>query len=67
MKPRNSVVFAFLLAATAMAAGCHEEPAVASPACVELEKTTNPARRAELLKRCPRVGPEFKRSPVKNW
>lgn len=36
---------------------------VASPACVELEKTTDPAKKAELLKKCPRSGPEFKPSP----
>jgi entry exclusion lipoprotein TrbK len=47
-------------------AGCDSKPAVASPRCVELDKTTDPVRRAELQKQCPRGG-KFQRSPAVNW
>jgi entry exclusion lipoprotein TrbK len=67
MKTNISAVFAVLLAATMTVSGCREKPAVASPSCAELEKISDPAQRAELLKKCPRGGPDFKPSPEKNW
>lgn len=56
-----------LLLVTVLATGCHNEPAVSSPSCSELEKTTDPVRRQELEKRCPRGGPAFTPSEKKNW
>lgn len=55
-----------IIVATALA-GCRGEPAVSSPACADLQKTTDPAEKAEILKKCPRGDSEFKPSPVKNW
>lgn len=57
-----------LLALTVLAilVGCDNKPAVASPACVELDKTTDPAKRAELQKQCPRGG-SFKPSKGISW
>lgn len=61
----------FVAAATVAAflAGCGKEPepVAASPTCAELDKVTDPAQRAELLKKCPRSGPEFKASPKKEY
>ena len=61
----------FVVAATLAAsiAGCGNEPApvAASPTCAELDKVSDPAERAELLKKCPRSGPEFKVSPKKDY
>lgn len=59
------IVFLFLL--SVLNVGCHKESGVSDPACVELEKTKDPVRQAELKKRCPRGGPGFQRSPVVNW
>lgn len=55
------------LTALAIISGCHDKPVVASPACVELETTTDPAKRADLIKKCPRGGPNFKPSEPKSW
>lgn len=61
----------FVVAATLSAsiAGCGKEsaPVAASSTCAELDKVTDPAQRAELLKKCPRSGPEFKASPKKDY
>lgn len=46
---------------------CQEKTEIASPACAELEKATDPAVRAELLKRCSRGGLGFKPSPKVLW
>jgi len=67
---RTQRLIALALAATLAAglAGCGKEaPAVASPICADLDKVTDPAQRAELLKKCPRSGPEFKPSPKKDY
>lgn len=63
---KNSCILLAIIVATALA-GCTDKPIVSSPACADLEKTTDPAQRAELLEKCPRGGTEFKPSPVKNW
>lgn len=47
--------------------GCGKEPEMASPTCADLDKITDLAQRAELLKKCPRTGPEFKPSPKKEY
>lgn len=39
----------------------------ASATCAELDRVTDPARRAELQKQCPRSGPSFKPSKPKEW
>jgi len=65
MKAKHILALASLL--PVLLTGCNDKPAVASPACADLEKTTDPAARAELLKRCPRVGPAYKPSQPKNW
>lgn len=67
MKTMHLLAGATSLLVSVLASGCHNEPAVASPACVELEKTTDPVRRQELERKCPRGGPAFKPSPVVNW
>lgn len=46
--------------------GCKEKFPAASPACVEMNETKDPARKAELEKYCP-TGGEYKPSPVVNW
>lgn len=58
-----------ILAATVMAVigGCGKTPEVASPDCAELDKTIDPAKRTELLKKCPRSGPAFRPSPIKSY
>lgn len=49
----------------ALVGGCGKDPETASPTCADLDKITDTAQRAELLKKCPRSGPEFKPSPKK--
>lgn len=51
----------------ALIAGCGKTPDVASPTCADLDKITDPAKKAELLKKCPRSGPAFKPSEKKEW
>ena len=40
---------------------------MASPTCADLEKIKDPAQRAELLKKCPRLGSGFKPSDKREW
>ncbi len=47
--------------------GCSKSPEIASPSCAQLEKATDPAIRAELMKKCPRGGSGFKPSPKVVW
>jgi entry exclusion lipoprotein TrbK len=52
--------------------GCSKQPepaipAVASPTCADLDKITDPAQHAELLKKCPRSGTQFKPSQKKEY
>jgi len=67
MKTQNFIVIAVLLVAAAIVVACKDKLAVASPACADLAGISDPAQKAELIKRCPRNGPDFKPSPVKNW
>ncbi|WP_426116087.1 entry exclusion lipoprotein TrbK [Massilia sp. PWRC2] len=67
MKTINRVVGIFVLATSALLAACKDKAAVASPVCADLARTSDPARRAELLKKCPRSGPVFKPSEKKQW
>ena len=67
MKSKNHIVAVFMLAVGASLVGCKDKPAVASPACADLEKVTDPAQKAELLKKCPRSGPACKPSEEKKW
>lgn len=53
--------------ATLLLCACKDDRSVSSPACAELQKETDPAKKAELLKKCPRGAGEFKPSPVRNW
>jgi len=43
--------------------GCEKAPDIASPTCADLDKITDPVKREELLKTCPRSGSGFKPSP----
>jgi len=67
MKTKRCAGFVVLLVTILIVTGCRDEPAVASPACAELGKISNPSKRGELLKKCPRGGSDFKPSPEKNW
>ena len=53
----------------AVVAGCDNkaEEKVASPTCADLEEIKGPAQRAELLKKCPRLGSGFKPSDTREW
>ncbi len=73
---RTQRLTALILAAAfaAVLVGCNKtpEPQVASPDCAPLASMTeaqkaDPAFQAELLKKCPRSGPEFKPSPKKSY
>lgn len=43
--------------------GCYQRVEVSSTPCDELGKTTDPAVKADLEKRCGHGGPEFKPTP----
>lgn len=60
-------IFGLVAFLPALLTGCNEKPAVASPTCADLNKNTDAAVRAELLKKCPRSGPDFQPSKPKNW
>jgi len=66
MRTQYLAACAVMTACIFMIAGCKEKHPVASPACVEMNETKDPARKAELEKYCPRGG-EYKPSPVVNW
>lgn len=57
------VIFIFPL----LSGGCSRNAEIGSPACEELKTTTDPVRKAELERRCPRSGKAIKPSPEKNW
>jgi entry exclusion lipoprotein TrbK len=67
MKNKKCIAIAVVLVAAVLVAACKDKPAVASPACADIAGISDPAQKAELIKRCPRNGPDFKPSPVKNW
>lgn len=58
---------AFFLLAISMVLGCEDKASATRIDCVNVNKITDPQRKAELLKRCPRMGPEFKPSPKVYW
>lgn len=66
MQAKYFAACALMTACALMSAGCKEKHPVASSACVEMNETKDPARKAELEKYCPRGG-EYKPSPVVNW
>ena len=49
--------------------GCDNKPEekVASATCAELKTIKDPTQRAELLKKCPRVGSGFRPSDKREW
>jgi len=64
MHSQRFIVLTLVAVLATTFSGCSKEtPAMASPACVELDMTTDVTRRAELLQKCPRAGPKFKPSP----
>ena len=65
MKVKHILALASLL--PVLLTGCNDKPADASPACADLDKMTDAAARAELLKKCPRNGPAFNPGKPKNW
>jgi len=68
MRTQPFIALALAAALAASLAGCSKEPpTAASPSCADLNKVTDPAQRVELLKKCPRSGPEFKPSPKKDY
>lgn len=67
MKTKTPVWIAALLLGAVLTAACRDESAIASPACAELSKTTDPQLKAELAKKCPRGGPVFRPSSGKTW
>jgi len=65
---KNLLLFV-MVAATVLTVGCSKKPDEQT-ACTQdsLDKITDPAQKAELLKRCPRLGgPKFKASEQKEY
>ena len=52
---------------TALIQGCGKQQEMANPVCAELATITNPAKKAELVKKCPELGGEFKQSPKQSY
>jgi entry exclusion lipoprotein TrbK len=67
MKPGLTTHAFFGLSLCVMFAGCDGRTAAVSTACAKLANATDPARKAELVKKCPRGGPVFKPSEKKQW
>lgn len=67
MKTKTPVLITSLLLGAVLTAACGDESEIASPACAELSKTTDPQLKAELAKKCPRGGPVFRPSSGKEW
>jgi entry exclusion lipoprotein TrbK len=53
--------------AVALIGGCYRRVEVATTPCDALGKTTDPATKADLEKRCGHGGPEFKPTPPKAY
>jgi entry exclusion lipoprotein TrbK len=63
----TQVFVMFFLGAGALSA-CSDRADTASPNCAELATgKLSEAQQIELAKKCPRAGPSFKPSPVRNW
>lgn len=68
MSTQRFSVFIVATSLVAFLSGCGKAPPeVASPTCADLDKVTDPVQKTELLKKCPRSGPEFKPSPKKEY
>ena len=63
---KMNVLFAGVVG-VALFSGCDRSVKIASTPCDELGKTTDPAIKAELEKRCGRGGPVFKPTPHKTY
>lgn len=63
MNKQRLVMLMVVVALAAFLTGCGKTQEIASPTCAELEKVSDQKQKAELLKKCPRLGPEFKASP----
>lgn len=63
--------FTFFIVATSLVAslaGCSKGPSgMTNAACADLDKTTDPVKKAELLKTCPPSGAESKASSNKGY
>jgi entry exclusion lipoprotein TrbK len=60
------VLLAGVVAITLLS-GCNRSVEFPSTPCDELDKTTDPAIKAELEQRCGRGGPEIKLAPPKTY
>ena len=66
MNLKNIVLLVAVMTATFLG-GCYQRVEVASKPCDELGKTTDPAIKADLEKRCGHGGPNFKPTPPKTY
>ena len=67
MNTKFILMLAFSSLVALMVLGCEDKASATRAACVNIEKVTDIQQKVELLKRCPRVGPEFKPSPKVYW
>ena len=67
MKIAKLTVIAVMAIIPVLISGCSRQVDVASPPCEDLKKNIDPAIRADLEKRCPRSGPDFKPSSGQAW
>lgn len=56
-----------LIASTLLSACFDKKLETASPNCADFDKATDSVQKAELLRKCPRIGPAFKPSEKKEW
>jgi entry exclusion lipoprotein TrbK len=67
----KTMLLLMLVVAAGLNTGCSKKAdeiyQEASPICADLDKITDPTKKAELLKKCPRGGPGFKPSDKKEW
>jgi nitrous oxide reductase accessory protein NosL len=54
MKIKRLVSLVFVTIITCFVVGCRNTQEEASPSCADLEQITDPIRREELIKKCPR-------------
>jgi entry exclusion lipoprotein TrbK len=58
----------FFLGVGALSACSDRADSAASPNCAELATgKLSEAQQIELAKKCPRAGPSYKPSPIRNW
>lgn len=64
----NKLIASTLLAGILLAnLGCNKAPLASSPACGDLQTISDPQKKAELERKCPRSGPGFVPSEPKKW